>query len=295
MAFLECGVLVPGPNHRIPDYGLLSVADPLFTPRDRHWESTGIQWHDDLCSDPSSIAINCEPMSEPKPTVRSDLYCCASPFVVLASYDCPPVGRPADEAFDVARRRLEALEDKAVERAFWTGMAQDGSIVNPSLAFGNTACGIVPEVLTEECALPPVAAMAALENALADCLPGLGVIHMSPGLATYYASHELLVKCGNDCSEAGEWRTPRGNKVAIGSGYPGSGPGGSPPVPGTAWMYGTGPVIVARGEIFMNPERRDQAINRQINSETVWAERVYSVGFSCCLIAVAVTLCACCS
>lgn len=288
MPFTPCGLLVPGPKNSPNRYGLLTVTEPI-TPEDDHWEG-GITWDDDLCSVVHSSTDTCPiPVTgfTPKITDRDFQSCCADPFLVYATYDCPPVGNTAEEAFLIAKKRLSAREDREVERVFWSGIAEDGSSVNPSLAFGNSECGSTPIDLTASAGpVGVVGSMAVLESALGDCAPGTGVIHANFGLASYLAANFLINQQGD------QWYTVTGQRLAIGAGYPGTGPENIPASPGTTWIFATGPVIVYRSEVFLTPERYKEAFNAKLNSVQVYAERVYAVGWTCCLFAIQVSLCA---
>lgn len=287
MPYTPCGLVVPGPKHIPNRYGLLTVTDPI-TPEDGHWEG-GITWDENLCSEIFTTVGFCpipETGSVPKNADRSDIICCADPFIVYGSYDCPPVGRSSEEAFSIAKRRLAMREERAVEYTFWTGTTDGGTTVNPSLAFGNDTCGSAPIDLTPLTGPVGVtASIAVLESALGDCAPGTGVIHANFGLASFLAASYLIYQSGD------AWYTVTGQRLAIGAGYPGTGPGNIPASPGATWVFATGPVVVFRSEVFLTPERYQDAVNLTLNNVTVYAEKVYAVGWSCCLFAIQVLLC----
>lgn len=287
MGYTPCGLMVPGPKTTPNRYGLLTVAEPI-TPEDGHWEG-GITWDDNLCSTIHTSSEYCPiPVTgvTPKITNRDSQTCCADPFLVYASYDCPPVGTQAGEAFSLAEERLRVKEERALERVFWTGITEDGFQINPSLSFGNSECGNAPINLTGlDGPVGVTASMAVLESALGDCAPGTGVIHANFGLASFLASSFLINQQGDS------WYTVTGQRLAIGAGYPGTGPGNIAATTGTTWVFATGPVVVYRSEVFLTPERFREAMNARINSVQVYAERVYAVGWSCCLFAIQVNLC----
>jgi hypothetical protein len=285
------GILVKGPRCATPPkYGLLSVADPINS-IDLHWTASGIEWEDFLCTPGVTGFIdNCPPASGfTKPAERNNLFCQADPFIVVGSYDCSTGGRPINEAFEVARQRLLSWEQRTVEEILWTGQSANG-VVNPSFAFGNDVCGIFPEDLAGGAgSVDAVSAIAQLENALGDRLACEGVIHVPYGFAAYLLDHRLLERVGD------EYFTPTGYRVVLGQGYTGSGPGNVPATPGTTWLYGTGPLLLARSNVIMVPENINESVNRINNDVTVRAERFYAVGFSCALVAINVNLsCACC-
>lgn len=287
MSFTPCGLEIEGPIPVKNRFGLLSVTNPI-TPADQHWEG-GVTWTDDLCSDIFSTTGFC-PIpptgSTPKIADRSSVNCCASPFIIYASFDCPPVGRTAGEAFAVAKKRLIMKEEREVERVFWTGVTIGGSTVNPSLAFGNDTCGGTPINLTPSAGpVGLVQSMAVLESALGDCSTGPGVIHANYGVASFLRDAYLINQNG------GSWTTVTGQRLAIGAGYPGSGPNNVVASPGTTWLFATGPLFILRSEVFLTPERYQESLDRTLNNVEVYAERVYSVGWNCCLFAIQVLLC----
>lgn len=283
------GVLVKSPRcTENSKYGLLNVVTP-FTPTDPHWQGAGINWEDDLCGDGTETFLdNCPPASGfTKPSERNLTFCEADPFVAVGSFDCSPVGRPADEAFEIARRRLLAWEGRQVERTLWTGLSSNGN-VNPSFAFGNSECGIIPEDLNPAGAVDPVVALSLLETALGDAIACGGIIHIPNSLVAFLRSFHLLVDID------GELFSPSGYKVVVGTGYPGSGPANVAAAAGESWIFATGPMLIARGNVIMVPETVAEGVNRNINNITVRAERFYSVGFSCSLLAVRASLtCTC--
>lgn len=287
MSYTPCGLQVPGPLITPAKYGLLTVTDPI-TPNDGHWEG-GITWDDDLCSDIHSTTGFCPiPVSgsTPKITDQDFQSCCVDPFIVYGSYDCPPVGRTAIEAFQIAQKRLHIREGNEVERVFWTGIAESGAVVNPSLAFGNEECGSAPVDLTPATGpVGVVASMGILESALGDCVPGAGVIHANYGVASFLTSSFLIFPKDD------AWFTVTGQRLAIGAGYPGTGPANVAPAPGATWVFATGPIVIYRSEVFLTPEKLREAVDRNINSVQVFAERVYAIGFSCCLFGIQMLLC----
>lgn len=285
MALVPRGFLVKSPRCTdLSTYGLLSTITP-FTPTDPHWAASGIEWEDDLCGDGTQTFIdNCYPASGfTKPSERNLDFCAADPFVAVGSFDCSPVGRPAGEAFEIARRRLLAWEGRQVERTLWTGIASNGT-VNPSFSAGNPGCAITPVDLNPAGAVNPVVAMSLLEARLATEIACGGVIHIPYSVMPFLMDRRQIEIQGNEAF------SPSGNRVVIGSGYTGSGPANVAAVAGTAWIFATGPMLVARGNVMMVPESVAEGVNRNINNVTVRAERFYSIGFSCSLLAVRVTL-----
>jgi hypothetical protein len=289
MALVPRGFLVKSPKcSDFSKYGLLSVITP-FTPTDPHWAASGIEWEDDLCGDGTQTFIdNCFPASGfTKPSERNLDFCAADPFVAVGSFDFAPVGRPAGEAFEIARRRLLAWEGRQVEKTLWTGLSSNGNI-NPSFASGNNQCSIIPVDVNVAGAVNPVVAMSRLEAALSNEISCGGIIHVPYSLIPFLMANKQIVVEGDSLY------SPTGNIVVVGSGYPGTGPANVAAVAGTAWMFATGPMLVARSNVMMVPDAVAEGVNRKINNITVRAERFYSIGYSCTLLAVRATLtCSC--
>lgn len=283
------GILVKSPRCTDPaKYGLLSSVTP-FTPGDDHWQASGIQWEDDLCGDGTQTFLdNCPPASGfTKPAERNLDFCASDPFLAIGSFNCSPVGRPAGEAFEIARRRLLAWEGRQVEKTLWTGITANGN-VNPSFAFGNDECSITPVDINAAGAVNPVAAIALLESALGDETACGGLIHVPANVVAYLAANKQIEVQGDNIY------SPSGYQIVAGQGYVGSGPANVAAVAGTAWIFATGPMLIARSNVIMVPDAVAEGVNRQINNITVRAERFYSVGFSCSLLAVRATLtCSC--
>lgn len=280
------GVQVSGPVVIPNRYGLLTVVDPI-TPENGHWED-GVFWDDDLCSDIHSLVENCPiPVTGSTPMIadRDFQSCEASPFRIYASYDCPPVGNTAEEAFSIVKNRLSIREGRGVERVFWRGLTENGTSINPSLAFGNICSGPPVDLTPIAGTLGIVGGMSLLESALGECSPGAGVIHANYGLAGFLAEKRLIYPNGD------AWFTVTGQRLAIGAGYPGSGPNNIAAIPGTTWLFATGPIGIYRSEVFLTPERFKEAVGRSLNSVQIYAERIYAVGYSCCSFAVRVALC----
>lgn len=280
-------ILAKGPRCNTDNkYGIFSVVDNA-TNMDPHWMSSGFEYEDSLCGPPQLEVFRdeCPPESFTKDAQRNSIFCNAEPFVVVGSYKCPPVGRQADEAFEIARQRLLKWEEFMVEFAFSSGsLSSLGTPLTPSLPYGNPDCGLIPIDLNEDGAVGPIAAIALLEEAL-GATSGCGIIHVPSRLAPFLDYYRLLEKDGDGLY------TPEGYPVSLGRGYASFGPGGTPPVDGEKWIYATGPILMAKSNMIQVPENIAEGVNRSINDVEVRAERFYALGFSCALFAVRVNLC----
>lgn len=284
MAITPPGFFVDAPQTlRVPRYGLLSTIEPVFI-EDPHAWAGGVEWEQDLCTVVESYVTNCPPATGHVRDAERDLeFCHADPFVAKAGFKCATVGLTIAESIPIAKKRLLAWESHEVEKVFWTGMSANGP-VNPSLTSGNEYCEIEVINLSPEGALDVVQAVAYMEEALTDIVPGGGIIHAPYGLASYLKWMHLVDDQEGLCC------SPTGFPVVLGAGYSGSAPGNIQSEPGTTWIYGTGPVGVWRGDVFTNPDEAAQGLDIYRNEVTVFAERFYAVGFSCALYAVPVQL-----
>jgi hypothetical protein len=209
----------------------------------------------------------------------------ATPFTVVAEFQCSPVG--LGEAQSVAQDALARVEQHQLEMAFWTGVAAGEPIVYPHLAADTEV--LDGEVVLQTAASPVVTgadvatALGALEQELADCYKGQGLIHMPrsalPTLKAWKLAH---------LDEQGRLVTPNGNLIVAGGGYPGTGPDGAAPAAGTTWIYATGAAWGYRSAVYFTQVR--DSLNRTTNTLRMQAERTYLLGFECCHLAAHIVL-----
>ena len=204
----------------------------------------------------------------------------ATPVTVIAEFQCGPVG--LGEAQTVAQDALARVEQHQLETAFWTGLAADRTVVFPHLAADAEITD--GDVVLQTTASPVITgadvatALGALEQELADCYKGQGLIHV-PRSALPTLTAWKLARLDDD----GRLVTPGGNLIVAGGGYPGTGPDGSTPADGTTWMYATGAAFGYRSNVFFTQVR--DSLNRATNTLRMQAERTYLIGFECCHLA----------
>jgi hypothetical protein len=208
----------------------------------------------------------------------------ALPFTVIAEFQCTPVG--LGDAQTVARDALDRVEQHQVETAFWTGTAAGQQVVFPHLAADT-------EALDGEFVLQPVAspvvtgadvahALGALEQELADCYKGQGLIHVPRSALPTLDAWGLVAE------RDGRLYTTAGNLVVAGGGYTGSGPDGVAAEAGTSWIYATGALFGYRSDVYFTQVR--DSLDRSSNTLRMQAERTYLLGFECCLLAAHIVL-----
>ncbi|MDJ1137921.1 hypothetical protein [Streptomyces iconiensis] len=210
----------------------------------------------------------------------------ATPFTVVTEFDCATVG--LTDAATVASDALARVEAQQLEAAFWTGSAGGQDVVFPHLAADAEVLDGQDAIL-QSAASPVVTgaadiatALGVLEQELADCYTGQGVIHIPRSALPTLAAWNLARLVG------GRLVTPAGNVLAVGSGYPGTGSDGATPAAGTTWIYATGSVWGYRSEPRVSQPR--ESLDRASNTYRMLAERTYVIAYDCCLLAAHVKL-----
>lgn len=279
------------PNFTPLQYGLLSVAQPVDD-LDPHWQ-LGVQFQPDPC-DPALITLSQCPVvtgfgkdaSSTGIPARG-----AQPFTLYADTTCSPVG-----LWDTAEARATSTfikgEARALERAFWTGVADtpDGDLVYPHLAadtevFDSTGMVSLQDVATiVVTGVDIVEGLGALEGALADCYGGVGAIHAPREALAHFAANYVIRPVGQQLQTFG------GIPVAFGAGYDGTGPDGSAAPAGMTWIYATGAISLRRNPEIKITSDRIAGLDRSVNTLQLFAERTYVLGWDCCLLAALVSL-----
>lgn len=297
--------LVDGPRFTPSPYGLMSVAELRGGDGDNHWQN-GITF-DTECPNLNAsqgttfddctavTGVGSPPPSPPKADNTNYRWRGATPFTVYSQFDCSRVG--LDQAQNKAETALTRAESWQVERAFWTGQAAGiNNIAFPHLAHSAAevfdAQGIVLQspAVTGVSGYPatsgpwPIAqGVGIVEKLLADCLNGGGVIHVPPQLTPKLAGVQGVVQRGASLY------TANGNQLAIGNGYPGTGPGAQTVNQDAAWIFGTGPVVLYRGPVRVVGGA--EAFDRAENTIRLLAERTALVAWAgCCHFAVQINL-----
>lgn len=251
-----------------PRFGLLSVAQVLEG--DGRWLN-GVtldpapcgcadDGYDPACDDTPATVMSDEYPTEEGPSLDFD------PFMVVKTRRCSVMGLgPFDEFVADLQAAFDAAEGAAIEHEFATATLVP---TNPSLE--DEAADVL-----DASAVQLTDAFAVLEEAIgASCRAG--VIHVTPAAATWAARLNLIARDGQVL------RTILGTPVAVGTGYPGAGPGGDPAPEGGAWLYATGPIRVRLGDVRQYPADLS-GISRSINRLVVRVERPALVEWDRCL------------
>lgn len=288
-------------NPSVPEptpYGLLTVAS-FPDNSDVHWQG-GITFQSicvtgqggtffDPCVSPFTSGGSSTDPGSFQPTDQRNLRG-ATPFDTYVEIDCSPVGFTPDDAQQLATQRLGIATPFQAERAFWTGQAggtpvgAGQGIVYPHLAHAGAVISDTSFTQPVQMQSAPVTggsattdvaeALGFLEDGLARCLGGSGVIHV-PTIALPTLDAWGLVKV-----QGQTLRTLNGNRVAVGAGYPGTGPNGATPAVGTTWMFATGPVFGFLGNIRVG--NGPDSMDRSKNTLKMIAQRAVLLGWDCC-------------
>ena len=256
---------VEGQTPSRPSRGLLSVASVVEYDLPIRWGAgavvdpfpcgTAEVWTPD-CDDLG--ADNPKPPDEMGPADGGVEF---DPFHVIFLDACSTLGRaPTADQDAAARASFDAAEDQAIEAEFWTGTIASG---NPALAAAETVEAGDPAGIVD--------ALGQLEEAIAGTAR-TGVIHVTPTAAVWLARYHLITLAG------ARMVTPLGTPVAIGTGYPGTGPGGTPAPAGSSWMYATGAVRIHRAPVQVLHD-----VDHEINREVVRVEREVLVEYDTCI------------
>jgi len=256
-----------------------------------HWQN-GITWiercpaGDTTYDECLSVTGTGSPPEPPAKTANVEQsFRGALPITVYAEFECSPVG--IAEAESIASDALARVEQTQVETAFWTGGAGGHAVVFPHLSAD-------AEVLDGDVVLQPVAtpvvtgadvahALGVLEQELADCYKGQGLIHVPRSVLPTLAAWNLT-----RLDDDGRLVTLAGNLVVAGTGYTGSGPDGSAAADGTAWIYATGAAWGYRSDPYVS--RLRDSLDRTSNTIRMLAERTYLISYECCLLAAHIVL-----
>ena len=284
-------------------YGLLDQI-PAPTVEDPH-ELNGITFEDAPCGEATCVETFCRtsPADVPPTKVfdRDYDFPVADPFWVRASDTCStggpghadagptpegatPIVTGQDKYLERANDVLSFTEGRAVENTLWTGDCLPAGSDSPFLT-DDTVLG-VGDVIQTGTSVPPAYALSLLEDAICQGAIGMGVIHLPLIAANVLYSLDLIRE------EGGGLFTLAGNRVIVGCGYPGTGPGGAIPQPNATYVYATGPVLLKRSRPLVIPNRFEEAIDPETNDVSYAVERVYLATYSeCGLAAIEMALC----
>lgn len=130
-------------------------------------------------------------------------------------------------------------------------------------------------------AVTPTQGLALLEGHASWNYAGAPTIHAPRSVGSLLGQNNQIVRKGD------AFYTFQGSPLASGGGYeqPNQGPTGAAPATGEKWVYASGGVSIARGELFSHTE-----LNRDTNELVTLVERMYVAAVDCYTSAVRVKL-----
>lgn len=258
-------------------FGLVSPATlvEITSEADEHWIN-GFAYDLDLCSINANVTDICDDTNTISSISSASSACSALdyfPFAVEVIDTSSTFGFKGKDAVERVNYKLALTEQKVIEREFWSGELNAGSSQTPNRHLASEdAIDVTPSPST---AIKIRYGVALLEGALASSgHGGIGTLHMTREIASTL-SEELEVIDG-------ALYTKLGNMVIAGSGYPGTGPGGSVPAAGKSWIYATGPVSVRLSDVIHVPDFTSQAVDTLVNTQEFRAERAAAVTWDTC-------------
>jgi hypothetical protein len=252
--------IVPAPQPLARRYGLFTAASgPLDLPD--HGEGGGVRYTPEDCGEVAAYGVACygsgvgqtEAPAKPLDGVSDEVN--TGVFVALATIECNAVGYTRDEQMTRLRRRHEAGEQAAVERALWSGLDFEGNdlgIRSLDAEAVDIPAGFDPGLITD--------VIGGLER-YAYTINGYGYqafIHAPVEVASF--AHES----GQVLKDGPRLVTPMGSIWSFGA-YP----GGSIIITGQTTVWRASGVDVA------------DAFNPTTNVRLLAAERAYAVSFDC--------------
>lgn len=233
------------------------------------WQE-GMAWRSELC--PTYQGYNpCTELDE-GPEVGGDGLVYHVPVAYRVADECSLMSGKFDEGR--VTRLANAVASFVVAQELWTGAL---SAMDPyDLPNGGAVDQVnhhLASTVAEVVVAPGggvMAALAELEEHVRGVTRGQQVfLHAPIGLVSQVAQN--LRRVGN------ELRTATDGILIGDAGYPGTGPDGT----GANWIYGTGPVAVRLGPVATTVAP-PATVDRQTNTRSVWADRMFAVTFDPC-------------
>lgn len=192
-------------------------------------------------------------------------------------------GYREEEVTDRLRRAADGIESYAIARELWTGeLTQQETAALGGDAESNLYLTKAPTVLGAG-PVSPKRGLGMLEAAVGDAFSGQqAFIHVGreaqPHLPDLLKTGQLLY-------------TRIDNVVVADAGYTGEPPDGTAAAANVSWLYATGPVIVRRSPLVVDPADGAQVIDVRTNTiRRTAAKRVAATFDDCAYFAVPITL-----
>ena len=184
-------------------------------------------------------------------------------FGTMGGLTCKPFGFSLEKGEAALRQAYELRESKGVERAFMRKAFAGAD---------DLSLGEAVDVCT---------GLAILEGYAGSAYAGAPMLHVSRTIGSFLSQKHALERNGDKLF------TRLDAPVAVGAGYeyPSIGPDGTPAPAGTQWIYATGEIRVARGDLIFS-----EAVDVRTNDFTVMGERLYLGVVDCFTAAIRVEI-----
>lgn len=253
-------------------YGLFATA-AVVDPADQREFQAGVEWEPQCVDAPAPT--NTAAASDPARAgmVLPDGVPLAQAGVIRLYAGLRDRSPARDDLLERARRAIGLVEQQSLEHYAWTGEAGNAVYLAAASTPVLEGSDVTPVSLEE--------GVGRLEAHIADTAGVLGVVWAPRWLGGWFAAKHLTR------TEGPRLTAPLGNGLVFAQAS-GVGPGGVEPAAGEAWLYATGPVMVRRSAVYL--PKLPEALDRKDNEVFAVAERFYTVGWSCTVTAVKVTL-----
>lgn len=248
---------------------------------DYRWTS-GLVWVPERCGVGYQLIPWCSNDDPASLTPGTTAVTYHKPVVARVAVTCTTLGGGVDT--ERVRRVAEATTPFLVARELWEGDAAAAE-ADFALPGGGTATNryLASSSATTvgAAASTPEAALGELEAAALEASRGQRVmLHVPPTIMLRLSDHLTFVRPN--------WHTPLDNLVVCDGGYTGTGPANQA-AGATVWAYASSIVQVRMTPIEIE-DTPAETTDRAVNSQTVWASRVFAATFDPCVhLAVEIT------
>lgn len=197
-------------------------------------------------------------------------------FAAYGGITCQAIGMDREYSVSEVERVFRSGESTAIERALMGTRFQEGT---PFEQGGDAPWGAPTDITPAGGAVTPKVGIALLEEFAGNSYVGRPTMHVPRSIGS------LLLNENGAMWDGPALRTNFGSGIAAGAGYsdPNLSPTGVAAAAGERWIYATGEVSIAQGEMIMRDEMEYQA-----NDVVVLAERPYLVSVDCFTAAIRV-------
>lgn len=260
-------------------------------------QKLGVYFQPDDCAFPLETSAEClTGIGATKTPTGGANWRAADSFVVYTWIDCDLVGMgQGQDAVNALRQRTQRAHENnvqtVVERVFWTGgdfatsqyLAADTPITE--VVGGSTVTLQTGATTVVTGTYDITKAISLLEGAMADCYGGVPLIHVPREVTPFLVANHLIKESNTVLKTVGN------NSIVVpGPGYPGTGPDGAEPDPGTTWIYATGSVKMWASEPVFTAGTAAELLDRETNSTVLILEQRFMFGWDCCHFAIQVDL-----